>query len=163
MLRCPIINVVWISAFSLPVFTFTEHDDGCMVTMAFNVLELTALTKQYRTCCLNLSYSPWVYSLLPQQWVQLDECSCKSFLIPFLFLTNKDNPAFPFLWQSLLHSHVGWFKTGRQWRNCCPPSLPVPLPVILPLPWPYYSLSVYYKTLGKQRDTCSYCPIDRQG
>lgn len=38
-----------------------------------------------------------------------------------------------------------------------------PRRLILTLPWPYYSLSVYYKTLGKQRDTCSYCPIDRPG
>lgn len=37
-----------------------------------------------------------------------------------------------------------------------------PAPSILPLPWPYYKLSVYYKTLGKQRDTCSYCSIDRE-
>lgn len=123
MLCCFILNLFWISAFSLPGFTFTEHDDGCGI---FNVLELTAPTKQYRTCCLKFCYSLWVYSQLPQQWLQLDECSCKSFLIPFLFLTNKDNPAFPFLWLPLLHSHVGWFKTGRQWRNCCPPSLPVP-------------------------------------
>lgn len=29
-----------------------------------------------------------------------------------------------------------------------------------PLPEPYYKLSVYYKTLGKQRDTCCNCLID---
>lgn len=39
-------------------------------------------------------------------------------------------------------------------------SVPSDSSLPLPLPEPYYKLSVYYKTLGKQRDTCCNCLID---
>lgn len=39
-----------------------------------------------------------------------------------LFLPSSSSSA------PLLRSHVGWFKTVKLWRNCCPPPLPSSLP-----------------------------------